>query len=76
MLFRSLLLRSHGVETRLHNGDFDPALLDAERDEAKVDVVTGELARGLKLPSRKLAAVTEEEIFGARASRFAQAGRG
>ncbi len=65
------LARGHQLAVRSHIGTFDPALL-RERPpggEPAVDVVVGELARGFALPSRLVALVTEEEIFGARARR-------
>jgi transcription-repair coupling factor (superfamily II helicase) len=65
------LLRGHDLAVQLHTGTFNTALAGAPADGAapQVDVVVGELARGFAMPSRKLAAVTEEEIFGARARR-------
>ncbi len=62
------LLRGHGVEVEMHLGGFEPARLD-DLPAGAVRVVVGGLARGLVLPTRRLAAVTEEEIFGARARR-------
>ncbi len=65
------LLRGHGLAVRLHVGASGAAVADAPIDAAtpEVDVCVGELARGFAMPSRHLAAVTEEEIFGARARR-------
>jgi transcription-repair coupling factor (superfamily II helicase) len=65
------LARGHGLAVKSHHGTFSPSLLQrTERPEtAAVEVVVGELARGFALPSRLLAVVTEEEIFGARARR-------
>ncbi len=65
------LARGHGLAVKSTYGTFSPALLQrSERPEtAAVEVVVGELARGFALPSRLLAVVTEEEIFGARARR-------
>ncbi len=65
------LARGHDLPVRLHVGAYHPGLLaSSERpDEPVLEVVTGELARGFSLPSRLLAMVTEEEIFGARARR-------
>jgi len=62
------LLRGHGVAVEMSFGGFDPTRID-EAAAGSLRVVVGELARGLALPSRRLAVVTEEEIFGARARR-------
>jgi transcription-repair coupling factor (superfamily II helicase) len=62
------LLRGHGVGVEMQLGGFDPARID-EAPAGSIRVVVGELARGTSLPSRRLAVVTEEEIFGARARR-------
>ncbi len=65
------IARGHGLAVKAHHGNFSPALLQREHrpDTAAVEVVVGDLARGFALPSRLLAVVTEEEIFGARARR-------
>ncbi|MEZ4407788.1 MAG: transcription-repair coupling factor [Polyangiales bacterium] len=65
------LLRGHGVAVKAHLGAFDLRWLRGEDrpDAPYVEVVTGEVARGFALPSRLVAFVTEEEIFGARARR-------
>jgi len=65
------LARGHGLDVRMHPGAFRWDLLHAEHrpDTPVVEVVTGELTRGLALPSRLVAVVTEEEVFGARARR-------
>jgi transcription-repair coupling factor (superfamily II helicase) len=62
------LLHGHHVEVEMHPGGF--ALTEiAQLPEGRVCVLVGELARGVVLPSLRLAVVTEEEIFGARARR-------
>jgi transcription-repair coupling factor (superfamily II helicase) len=69
------LLRGHGLAVRLHQGSSLAAVIDApaaEAGEPVVHVCVGELARGFAMASRHLAAVTEEEIFGARARRSAR----
>ncbi len=65
------LVRGHDLPVNFHAGAFDPApLRTLTRDESPVvQVVVGDAARGFVLPSRLVAVVTEEEIFGARARR-------
>jgi transcription-repair coupling factor (superfamily II helicase) len=69
------LLRHRDVRVKARLGAFDPALLDAADDASRAValVVTGSLARGVVAPAERLALVTEEEIFGARAHRRARA---
>ena len=68
------LLRGHDLPVKQYLGAFSPAsLAPRERPESPcVEVVVGEVARGFALPSRMLAVVTEEEVFGARARRSAR----
>jgi transcription-repair coupling factor (superfamily II helicase) len=70
------LLRGHELEVKASLGHVDAAALVAPpaRDGAAavVEVVTGELSRGFVLPTRRVAFVTEEEIFGGRARRSAR----
>ncbi len=67
------LLRGHDLDVNMHFGAFDAGLLDtpidANAEHAAIDVVIGELSRGFVLASQRVAFVTEEEIFGARARR-------
>ncbi len=65
------LARGHGLAVRQHPGAFRWEMLapDLRPAEPTVEVVTGELSRGLCLSARLLAVVTEEEIFGARVRR-------
>ncbi len=68
------LLRHRDVEVKARLGRFDPKLLDDVGDLAAAGtalVVAGTLARGVVAPTERLALVTEEEIFGARAHRRA-----
>ncbi|MFO0649710.1 MAG: transcription-repair coupling factor [Polyangiales bacterium] len=67
------LLRGHELAVRLHQGAVAAMLVEEPAGpETEVHVCVGELARGFAMGSRKLAAVTEEEIFGARARRSAR----
>jgi transcription-repair coupling factor (superfamily II helicase) len=63
------LLRAHDADARLllERVEFKHHESSAPRPE--VEVLVGELSTGFALPSRKIAFVTEEEIFGARARR-------
>jgi transcription-repair coupling factor (superfamily II helicase) len=65
------LLRAHEADARLllKRVDFVATANESEARRPEVEVLVGELSTGFALPSRKIAFVTEEEIFGARARR-------
>ncbi|MDP3274000.1 MAG: transcription-repair coupling factor [Deltaproteobacteria bacterium] len=61
------LLRAHSLQARLQ---LAPLSMSQALDELHtIDVRVGSLSSGFVLPSRRIAVVTEEEIFGARAHR-------
>lgn len=70
------LLRGHELDVLVRLGRFDASTLARERPEGTpertLEVVTGDLSCGFALPTRRLAVVTEQEIFGARARRAAR----
>lgn len=65
------LVRAHDVDARLLLTRVDWMCTDSESGSQRpeVEVLVGALSTGFVLPSRKIAFVTEEEIFGARARR-------
>ncbi len=65
------LLRAHDADARLllSKVDFVAAQRESDALRPEVEVLVGELSTGFALASRKIAFVTEEEIFGARARR-------
>ncbi|MBT0664094.1 transcription-repair coupling factor [Geobacter pelophilus] len=60
------LLSPHGLPVALDENPF-PILV--ERRDRRVSILTGDIARGFRLPDEKLVVVAEEEIFGPRSRR-------